>query len=398
MKINKSFSSIIKRIAQNFINSNLKKSINNSSLSNFRITTQDDSKDMKYVIDNTADSKYKTELDSLNKRRDELEAKQKNGGELTSAEAVELNQTIGKIHLLETLVENSNNVDEILNDAIDNVKDNRNSLTDSQDIKKSNDEENYLNGLKNEDVKSAKAEDTDDTKKGNFDFDKLSKEYEKQKENLADIRDELEGIQQKLGMQKNNSFKLQFASKTTNVDIDSLKASIEETQARLKEVIQRKTELSEKQDSGKELSSSEQAELNSLIGEEKALKSNLSTFNSKLNISEGKVGSLMTEIKSDESKKEELSKKFTDFAYDISDAKKSGDNMISIGKTNSKSTNDEGQILIVKGSVLNTNSGLRADDLRETAQFANIDFDGASVLNGISKESAKKLDKSLGLK
>lgn len=397
MQINNNFSSIIKKIAQNFINSNFNKLINNSSGSNLKMTQQDDSKDMKYVIDNGGDNKYKTELDDLNKRRDELEAKQKNGDELTSAECAELNQTIGKIHLLESLVENSDNINEILDNAIDSVKDNRNSLTDGQDIKKSNDEENYLNDLKNGDVKFDKTDDTNG-KNEKYDFDKLNTEYEKQKETLAEIRDELEGIQQKLGMQKNNSFNLQNMSESTNEDISSLKASIEEAQARLEVVQERKTELSEKQDSGKELSSSEQAELNSLIGEEKSLKANLSSFNTRLNIADGKVGSLMSEIKSDESKKEKLSEKFTNYAYDISDAKKSGDNMISIGKTNSKSSNDEGQILIVKGSVLNTNSGLRADDLRETAQFANIDFNGATVLNGISVEDAKKLDKSLGIK
>lgn len=397
MQINNNFSSIIKKIAQNFINSNSNKLINNSSGSNLKMTPQDDSKDMKYVIDNGGDNKYKTELDDLNKRRDELEAKQKNGDELTSAECAELNQTIGKIHLLESLVENSDNINEILDNAIDSVKDNRNSLTDGQDIKKSNDEENYLNDLKNGDVKFDKTDDTNG-KNGKYDFDKLNTEYEKQKETLAEIRDELEGIQQKLGMQKKNSFNLQNMSESTNEDISSLKASIEEAQARLEVVQERKTELSEKQDSGKELSSSEQAELNSLIGEEKSLTANLSSFNTRLNIADGKVGSLMSEIKSDESKKEKLSEKFTNFAYDISDAKKSGDNMISIGKTNSKSSNDEGHILIVKGSVLNTNSGLRADDLRETAQFANIDFNGATVLNGISVENAKKLNKSLGIK
>ena len=254
-----------------------------------------------------------------------------------------------------------------------------------------------MNDLKNGDVKFDKTDDTNG-KNGKYDFDKLNTEYEKQKETLAEIRDELEGIQQKLGMQKNNSFNLQNMSESTNEDISSLKASIEEAQARLEVVQERKTELLEKQDSGKELSSSEQAELNSLIGEEKSLTANLSSFNTRLNIADGKVGSLMSEIKSDESKKEKLSEKFTNFAYDVSDAKKSGDNMISIGKTNSKSSNDEGQILIVKGSVLNTNSGLRADDLRETAQFANIDFNGATVLNGISVEDAKKLDKSLGIK
>ena len=397
MQINNNFSSIIKKIAQNFINSNFNKLINNSSGSNLKMTPQDDSKDMKYVIDNGGDNKYKTELDDLNKRRDELEAKQKNGDELTSAECAELNQTIGKIHLLESLVENSDNINEILDNAIDSVKDNRNSLTDGQDIKKSNDEENYLNDLKNGDVKFDKTDDTNG-KNGKYDLDKLNTEYEKQKETLAEIRDELEGIQQKLGMQKKDSFNLQNMSESTNEDISSLKASIEEAQARLEVVQERKTELSEKQDSGKELSSSEQAELNSLIGEEKSLTANLSSFNTRLNIADGKVGSLMSEIKSDESKKEKLSEKFTNFAYDISDAKKSGDNMISIGKTNSKSSNDEGHILIVKGSVLNTNSGLRADDLRETAQFANIDFNGATVLNGISVEDAKKLDKSLGIK
>ena len=52
MQINNNFSSIIKKIAQNFINSNFNKLINNSSGSNLKMTQQDDSKDMKYVIDN----------------------------------------------------------------------------------------------------------------------------------------------------------------------------------------------------------------------------------------------------------------------------------------------------------------------------------------------------------